>query len=314
MNVLITGAGLVGANAAAVLAARGDTVTLVDVAPDEAYVRSVVGAPAVRIERCDVTDLRALATRAQGAEVVMHTAGLIGSRAQRDPHAAVGVNVGGTANAAEAAHRAGAGRLVYASTHGVYDLDAAGGGATVNETAPTAARSVYAATKLSAEHVLEAASGAYPLDVVVLRFCHLFGRGHYAAGSSGGEAFDALVRRSVAGETGRITTPLAGRSEWLYGKDAGGALARAAVCAAPARFTIVNVGSGRLTGPDDVVAAIRAVVPGARTGAASAPRQERGRPFDLGTAARVLGWAPAYTLESAVADYVAEVRAGGLTP
>ncbi len=308
MKVFITGAGLLGAHAAEVLVAKGRTVTLYDAAPDEGYVRSVVRSGDVRVETGDVTNLATLVDSVRDSDIVVHTAGLIGPLAQRAPHTGFTVNVVGTLNVAEAARLAGATRLVYASTHGVYDFDASAD-RPMTEAASTHARAVYAASKLSSEHVLQAYSAAYALDVIVLRFCNLFGRGLYAAGSRGGETFNALVASAVSGETARIASPLAGRGEWLYAKDAARAVAAAVAGERTRGFTVVNVGSGRLTGPDDLIAAVRREIPNARFERAGEPGRERRQPFDLRTAKEVLGWEPAYSLESAVADYVADVRA-----
>ncbi len=307
IDVLITGAGLVGANAARALLERGHGVILLDAAPDDEYVRGIAGA-GCELRRGDVTELAALLESTRAAGAIVHTAGLIGPLAQQDPYRAFNVNVVGTLNVAEAAHRAGATRLVYASTHGVYDF-AAGDGAPMTESWPTDASSVYSATKLAAEHVLRAYADAHALEVVVLRFCNLFGRGHYRAGSRGGEAFHELITSAVEGRLAPIPSQLAGRSEWLYGKDAARAIAAAVEREMPRGYTVVNVGSGRLTTAADLVSAVRAVVPDSRFGDAESPGRERRAPFDLGTARRVLGWEPAFTLESAVADYVHELRA-----
>ena len=310
MNVFVTGAGLVGAHAAAALAERGHAVTLCDVAPNELFVGSVVRErmDRVRIERGDVTDLSALAPRLAGHEAVVHTAGLIGSRAQERPFVGFIVNVVGTVNVAEAARLAGATRLVYASTHGVYDF-AASAERPMTEASPTDARAVYPATKLAAEHLLQAYSDAYGLTVIALRFANLFGRGTYVAGSRGGAAFDELVTKAVRREVARILSPVAGRGEWLYAKDAARAIVAAVERSGLTGFAIVNVGTGRLSGPEDIVAAIRAVIPGAEFVAGGEPSRERTQPFDLARAKSVLGWAPAFTLESGIADYLAEVRA-----
>jgi nucleoside-diphosphate-sugar epimerase len=166
--------------------------------------------------------------------------------------------------------------------------------------------------------VLQAYAEAHGLEVIALRFCNLFGRGQYVAGSRGGEAFNELITLAVRGELARVRSQVSGRGEWLYAKDA----ARAVVASVDAStgeggiegFTVVNIGSGRLTGPDDIIAAIRAVIPDARFGEPETPGRERRAPFDLATARRVLGWEPVYTLESAIADYIAEVRITSRTP
>ncbi len=307
MNVFITGAGLVGAHTAALLAERGHLVTLYDAAPNANYVHSVLGTREVRLEKGDVSSLPTLLEQIQGVEVVVHTAGLIGPEAQRRPYVGFVVNVAGTVNVAEAVRLAGARRLVYASTHGVYDFGASAGPMT--ESSPTETRAVYGASKLSAEHMLQAYSGAYKLDVIVLRFSNIFGRGLYAAGSRGGEAFNELITKAVKGETARVLSPLAGRGEWLYAKDAARALGAAVEREEIGGFTLANVGSGHLIDPEDVIAAIRKELPNAQFTPDGPPSRERQQPFDLSTAAHVLGWEPAYTLESAIADYIAEVRA-----
>lgn len=308
MRALITGAGLVGAHTAAALRADHDVV-LCDAVPDAGYVRSVAG-EGVGLERCDVTDRAALDRLMPEVDVVIHTAGLIGPEAQRRPLDAFTVNVVGTLQVAEAARLAGASRVIYASTHGVYDFGAEPD-QPMTERSPTEARSVYAASKLAAEHVLQAYADAYGMSITALRFCNLFGRGRYVAGSRGGQAFNELVISVGRGDPGRILSPLAGRSEWLYAKDAGHAVAAAVAADAPAGFRVVNIGSGLLTGPDDLTAAIRRVLPAARFVPAGAPGRERLQPFDLSLAKRVLGWEPAYTLDVAVADYIAEILALG---
>ena len=309
MNVLVTGAGLLGAHSAAALMERGHTVTLLDAAPDEGYVRSVAGTD-MRLLTGDVTELRALVELTRGTDAVVHTAGRIGPVAQADPHRAFTVNVMGTANVAEAARLAGARHVVFASTHGVYDWDASGE-TLMTESWPTTARGVYPASKLAAEHVLQAYADAGGLEVLALRFSNLFGRGHYIAGSRGGEAFNELITLAVRGETARVRAQVSGRGEWLYAKDAARAVVAAVERSGIERFTVVNVGSGRLVGPEEIIAAIRAVIPDARFGDPEPPGRERRRSFDLATARRVLGWEPAYTLERAIADYISEVRVTG---
>ncbi len=102
-RVLITGAGLVGAHAARAIVDSGGDVTLLDSAPNPAYVRRIVGHPLETL-KVDIRELPALidAVNRVGPDVVVHTAALIGSAAQTNPYAGVQVNVLGTVNVAEA--------------------------------------------------------------------------------------------------------------------------------------------------------------------------------------------------------------------
>jgi dTDP-4-dehydrorhamnose reductase len=79
------------------------------------------------VARRDVTDVDPLAEdlREWHAEAVLHTAALVGQKAETNPYLAYWVNTGGTAAVAEAVRRAGVSRLVHISSLAVYDWDAA---------------------------------------------------------------------------------------------------------------------------------------------------------------------------------------------
>lgn len=313
MRVLMTGAGLIGSYTAAELAARGHQVVLYDLAPDEVYVRSVVRQP-VDLRRGDAADFPSLVALmlAERFDCVVHTAGLIGGLAQRQPWQAVGVNVIGTVHVAEAARLAGIRRVVYTSTHGVYDFGKKPD-EPMTEASPVSDETVYAACKLAAEHLLRAWSRVYDLDVIVLRFSNVFGRGLYAGGSTGGEHMNALVRGPALGAAGRILPGVKGRGEWLYIKDAALALRLACERQERSGYLLVNIGTGLLSTEQDLLAAIREVIPSAQfeevTPAGPVHRApERFQPYDLTHARRTLAYEPQYDLRSAIRDYVGEIR------
>ena len=317
MRVLITGAGLIGSYTAAALAARGHTAAILDVAPNADYVRSVVGDSPIALHRVDITDLPVVldVLREAPYDCIIHTAGLIGGVAQRQPWRAVRINLLGTVQLAEAARLSGVDRFVFTSTQGVYDherlKDAT---APIAETDPVSSALVYGACKISAEHLLNAWRGAYDLDVTVVRFSNVYGRGTYVAGSVGGEHFNQLVEPPAHGAVGRLLPGAMGRSEWLYVKDAAHALVLAAEGAERRGYTLANIGSGALSTHDDIMAAVRAVIPDARfeeavvTGPVSRAAH-RSQPFDLTRAREALGYQPRYDLRAGVADYIAELRA-----
>jgi len=313
MRVLITGAGLIGSYTAAELCARGHRVVLYDLAPDEAYVRSVVRQP-VEIRRGDAADFPTLADLmlAERFECAVHTAGLIGGAAQRQPWKAVQVNVTGTVHVAEAARLAGTERLVYASTHGVYDF-AKRTDRPMTEESPLSDATVYSACKLSAEHLLRALGRAYGLDVIVLRFTNVFGRGLYVGGSTGGEHMSELVSGPALGKVGRILPAIKGKGEWLYVKDAARALVLACERQEKSGCLVVNIGTGVLSTEQDLMAAVLEAVPSARfeevTPSGPVHRApERFQPYDLARARKTLGYEPQYELRSAIQDYVREVQ------
>lgn len=312
MQVLITGAGLIGSRAAAELIARGHEVVLYDREPNEAYVRSVVKTP-VELRRGNASDFVTLldVMLAKRFDCVVHTAGLIGGAAQRQPWTALQANVLSTIAVVEAARVAKVGRIVFTSTHGVYDHEKCKN-EPINEQSPVASASVYAACKLSAEHLLEAYGKAHDIDTIVVRFANVYGRGLYIAGSSGGQHFNALVEPVARGLAGRILPAVKGRGEWLYVRDAANALTLAAERKERSGHLLACIGTGTLTTEEDIIAAIRRVVPNAKFEVAETGpihrAAERHQPYDLTHARRTLGYEPQWHLENGVADYLQEVR------
>jgi nucleoside-diphosphate-sugar epimerase len=95
-------------------------------------------------------------------------------------------------------------------------------------------------------------------------------------------------------------------------KDAAAAVVGACAAAAARPYAVYNIGSGALHSPEQLLDAIRTVVPGAAFQASSGgfdgvKPPERAQPFDLSAAARDLGYRPRYPLEVALRDYVAEL-------
>ena len=312
MRVFITGAGMIGSYAAAELQSRGHEVTLLDPVPNEAYIKSVASGP-IDVRRGDAADFPTLmeGMLSQHFDCVIHTAGMIGGLAQRNFWQAMRVNVFATMCVAEAAHLAGVPRVIYCSTHGVYDVDQCKD-KPMDESSPTSSESVYSAGKLSAENILHAARGAYNLDVILLRLTNVYGRGYYIGGSTGGEAFNALVEPVALGQTGKILPAGKGQGEWLYVKDAAIAL-RLAAERKDSGYLVACIGTGVLTTEQDIVQAVREVLPDARfeeppvSGPVS--RARRFQPYDLTHAQQTLGYTSQWDLRQGVADYIREMRA-----
>lgn len=313
MRVLITGSGMIGCHTAARLTEMGHFAALFDHDPHPSYIRSVAG-EAIHVYRGDITQIGELTSifLKEKIDAVVHTAARIGGIAQESPFLGLRTNLGGTLAVAEAARVAGVSRIVYAGTHGVYALDRIRE-APFTEAAPTAATSVYAASKLSSEHVLEAYGAAYAMEVVSLRFCNVFGRGEFSGGSGGGIAFQEMVTGAVRGTSARVGSALQGHGEWIYVKDAAEAISLALTREVKRPgFAVINIGSGVLHDEEDLMEAVRHFLPSAHF-ELDPPGERRStvrhQPFILAAAQSLLGFAPRYDLKTAMGEYIDELRA-----
>lgn len=310
-RILITGAGMVGCHAASELVGRGHEVALFDVAPRMDYVTAVAG-ERVTVTRGDVRELPVLlaAVRSFGADVVVHTAALIGGAAQAEPFRGLEVNVVGTINVAEAVRLADVGRLVHASTLGVNDLSQPQLGPLTEEFPRGSGGRIYGASKVAAEEILRATASAYGFELAMLRFAGIYGYGHFAGGSGIGREVDGWVRAALRGEPGRLTGGMPDVYEIVHAKDVGRAIAAACTVERLAHDTY-NVGTGILVTPSDVVDALGRLVPGFRIEGEPAARPDpfpRHYPFDLSRSRHELGYEPAFGLELGLADLVARIR------
>jgi nucleoside-diphosphate-sugar epimerase len=111
MKALVTGAtGFVGSHLTEALRRRGDDVTALARSASKAAALAPLG---VRVVAGDLHDGAALQRAVEGQDVVYHVAGVVAARSEADFLAA---NRDGTRNLAEAAERAGVGRLVFVSS------------------------------------------------------------------------------------------------------------------------------------------------------------------------------------------------------
>ena len=122
MNILITGAGLIGSNAARHAVDADHQVVLFDLAPNRDDIQKVVGKDKVDVVAADMRDLPALlaALEKYNVDTLVTTAGLIGSRVQENSYTGATNNILGTINILEAARLRKLKRIVYVSTFGVY--------------------------------------------------------------------------------------------------------------------------------------------------------------------------------------------------
>lgn len=313
MTTLITGAGLVGTAFAQKALARGEDVVFFDPEPRKGFIRLKLADGAdVPLVRGDVRNLPDLVAAIQEhkAETVLHTAGIIGGKVDDMMYAALQINVQGTINVAEAVRLTGVRRLVHVSTFGVYDMRRDVPKVMAEDFHRGHGRA-YGNSKVAKELLLEAYQAKYGFELVGVRPANVFGNGHFWSGSGGGGKIHEMVLAAFDGRPARIPAGQTAANEYIYSKDIGGILDAAATVPAPKQLWF-NAGTGALTPFDELVGLMKKFFPAfsyeVLPGKAGADRDSR---LDISAAKAQLGWQPAYTLESALADYIEEVRSRG---
>ena len=143
MKVLVTGAsGMLGAGVAKALAARGDSVTVLQRRP------SGLGLPEVRAEVSDATAVRAAVA---DQEAVVHLAAKVNVTGPWREYERV--NITGTRTVVDACQAAGVRRLVHVSSPSVAHAGRSLAGVGAQPADPVAARGPYARSKAVAEQI-----------------------------------------------------------------------------------------------------------------------------------------------------------------
>jgi len=304
MNILITGAGLIGTNAARHAVDNGHKVVLFDLSPNRDYIEKVVGKDKCEVVAADMRDLPALLSALEkfNVDTLVATAGLIGSRVQENSYTGATNNILGTINVLEALKR-----VVYVSTFGAYDRTKITD-SVIRETHPIGGHNLYATTKVCSEHLVHAYASMYDLDTIIIRPGGVFGRGFYVGGSTVGKVMRDLALNMIKGEPLTIDAKTYGPNEYVYGKDVGRALFLACQAQNP-KQRIYNAGTGTVHGPEDLAQVVREVAPklDVKVSGASTAEKSRSIPMDISVSKSELGYAPKFPLKDALRDYMDEL-------
>ncbi len=171
---LVTGgAGFIGSNLVEELLRRGQQVRVLDNFATGREVNLLEFQKDIELVRGDIRDAATTDTAMQGVDYVLHQAALASvPRSIANPTASNEVNVQGTLNLLQAAHKHGVRRFVAASSSSVYGDSAQ---LPKVETMPTNPKSPYAVTKLALELYLRVFAEIHGMTTVALRYFNVFG-------------------------------------------------------------------------------------------------------------------------------------------
>ncbi|GIF52071.1 dTDP-L-rhamnose 4-epimerase [Asanoa ferruginea] len=298
MRVLVTGgAGFIGSQVVAALAAAGHDVRVLDVGHPAAHrvplPATVAGAP---LRLADVRDAGSVEAALAGVDAVVHQAAMVGMGVDLDDLPEyVGCNDLGTAVLLSAMARAGVGRLVLASSMVVYGEGAYACPAhgpirpapraqadllagrfepacpkcaaplipgQVDEEARLDPRSVYAATKLAQEHLSAVWARQTGGSAIALRYHNVYGPGMPRDTPYSGVA--AIFRSALeAGRAPLVFEDGGQRRDFVHVRDVAAAnLAALTATAGQAGFRAYNVASGRPTTIGAMAAALAEAMAG----------------------------------------------------
>src|ERR1051325_3665917 len=261
MTTLVIGSGLVGSQVARLLVERGEKPVLMDVAAQTKSIDEIVELGKGTLIQGDV--LRPLsivdAIRSHGITRIAHTAAnpLLTLGAQREPYAAINLNIMGTVNVLEAARIAGVKRVVVSSSSVLnHYLD--GGEDSGNfgrEEAFPRPTTFYSATKQAVESLGLNYAKWCGIEFAGLRYGAVFGPWSGAGGRGTSNVIRVAMRNALAGKEATVPP---GAMEWVYSKDA----ARGTVLALEAKDLgnrVFNITMGAMTTPAEMAGAIQAV-------------------------------------------------------
>ena len=312
MATLITGLGLVGTSYAQLALKRDESIVFVDIAPRKDFLANKLGAANVTVVQRDVRDLPALIETIlkNKIDTVIHTAGLIGGKVAQPIYTGMQINVMGTINVAEAVRLTGVKRLVQISTFGVYDRRAGEPGP-IDESFHRGPGEAYGNSKVAKELMVEAYQRLYGFELIVLRLANVYGVGHFAGGSGGGEMVQNMLQTGIRGGVVKVPQEVARDFEYIYYKDLGRALDKAVTTPLSAPATL-NIGTGVVIKFDDLVATAEKLLPNLQVEMipGQKPRSAK-QPMVITKAKQFLGWEPEYDLERGFKDYIEELKALG---
>jgi UDP-glucuronate 4-epimerase len=293
-TILLTGAaGLIGRVLHRRLAERGNTVIAVDRldGPD--------------IVACDLAEVHRLHELGSTAGAVLHCGAISGPMVARDnPYLIVQSNIVGTANILELARVRKMRRVVFLSSVSAYGNTPAGIDP-VPEDVVLSPTSVYGASKVAGEALVNAYRLQHGVDGISLRPAWVYGPGRTTAC-----AIRTMIEDAQAGRRTHFPFGRDFHRQYVHVDDVADAILLALDAAAFSQPAYTITGDSFLT-LGQVAATVRKVLPRAdiTMEAGRDPVDDVQERFDISAAAADLGYRPRVALEDGVRSYAAWLAA-----
>jgi len=308
MRALVTGAaGFIGSNLVRLLVDEGHEVSVLDNLTS-GYRDNLLPFPAIRFVEGDVRREEDLTNAIHGSEVVFHLAASVGNtRSIEHPIEDSEVNVLGTLRVLEAARHAGARKVVFSSSAGIFgELKTV----PIREDHPAEPDSPYGASKLGAEKLCLAYAKLYPLECVCLRYFNVYGvNQRYDAY---GNVIPIFAHRALRGQPVFIYGDGEQTRDFVNVRDVAQANYRAGLSrGVSGAFNIASGTSITINALADLIGRAGDLPIAVRHGP---PRQGDVRQSlaDVSAARTAFGFNPSVTLEDGLHEYMAWARHAGV--
>jgi len=316
-SMITGGLGLVGRQLANLLLEKGEEVVALDMAPVSAVAPTL--RERVEVIKADLTNWSQTldAVKVANVDTIYHMAAILPPASEVNPAAGYAINLTGTYNVLEAARLLGVPRVIFSSSTAVWSNDVPDVIANNQEQFPV---TLYGATKVASERLGEFYCKRYGLDFRGVRFICIMGPGRVVG--SGWTAYTSLVIEETAkGNPFTLQVKNDLLLHFLYLKDAAHALYDIKNADNASLTTRVYNVSGYAATTDDIVRAIMKHNPSAKIEFKFDPDYQHvmdtqyvnlSKRTDDTLARTDWGWTPHYTLDTAVADFIGDVKRGAL--
>ena len=309
MGLLITGAGTVGVQVARTAVERNiKNVVLFDIAPNKAFIRSVVPQP-FQVEQGSLLDMPRLCELISKYNIdrIIHTA--VVPETCPNIYETVSTNVMGTTNLFEVSRLFGVERMINCSSAGLYDFTKQRPDSPPTELWPVSVKDEvpYYSTKIAVEAIARNYVAKFGVDIITTRLGGNFGPSpSYNMGDKKWmyelvrDAFnDGVIRRDKA-----ATRNL----PWCYARDTAGCLLEVAYSKNKATQPIYNCSYPGLYSLHEILAALKTLIPGLKVQIDEILDIGWKFPYDSSCITRDFGYKFTYGPNEALSDYLGWMR------